>query len=81
MENSFEFTDFDEVNSTSQADISVYNTSSINSDANASFSSINSDSPISFIDSTNKWQFSSKIWDFFERVDWESRWKKKLPNA
>jgi hypothetical protein len=75
MENSSEFFDFDdEVNDISQADISVYDTSSISSDANVSFNSINSESPVSFTDSTaNKRQFNSKIWEFFERVDWNKQ--------
>lgn len=77
MENSAEFFDFDETNDISQADISVYDTSSINSDVNTSFSSINSESPVSFTDGTNKRQFSSKIWEFFERVSWDSSRKIK----
>ena len=55
MKNSEEFFDFGEINETSQA---VYETSSINSDANASFNSINSDASASLTDNTNKQHFS-----------------------
>ena len=51
MKNSEEFFDFGEINETSQT---VYETSSINSDASASFSSINSNVSASLTDNTNK---------------------------
>ena len=51
MENSEEFFDFNKVNETF---LTVYKTSSINSDANASFSSINSDASTSLTGNTNK---------------------------
>jgi hypothetical protein len=69
MENSAEFLNFEEP---ADADIPVPDTSSINSDANTSLGSINSDFSASFTDSTNKRQFSSQVWDFFERVEWNS---------
>ena len=67
MENSEEFFDFSN-NETSQT---VYETSSINSDANASFSSINFDASASLTDNTNKRHFS-EIWEFYEKVEWNS---------
>jgi len=62
MENSEEFFDFGEINETSQT---VYETSSINSDASASLT-----------DNTNKRHFS-EIWEFYEKVEWNSGREKK----